>query len=220
MAINFARMKKSEIVWMAKHRCKHGDPYLQHPACYEREVKPTEKIGYLDIETSNLHASFGICLCYAIKVKGQDEILSRVVTKNELSTCLDYKVIKSCIDSLRKFDRIITYYGSRFDIPFLRTRAISLGLEFPEYWEFVHNDMYYAARNRLRLHSNRLDVVCRTIFGDTEKTRLEPDKWIKALMGDKGALDYILDHCQKDTSELEKVHDAIINYTRRQDTSV
>jgi hypothetical protein len=39
-------------------------------------------------------------------------------------------------------------------------------------------------------------------LGKTEKTPIESNYWIGALMGQKKALDYILDHCMRDVRVL------------------
>ena len=215
------RMKKAEIVRLAKWRCRHGETGLSHYNCYMMENPDVEeKIGFLDIETSNLHATFGIMLSYSIKEKGTDNIYCRVITANELRTCLDKKVVASCVRDMQRFDRVITFYGTKFDLPFIRTRALALGLDFPDYGEMYHKDIYYVARNKLRLHSNRLDAVCRALFGDTTKTRIEPGHWIQALMGKKEALDYILEHNKQDVIELERVYDTLIRFNTVTNTSI
>lgn len=214
------RMSKKDIIKAAKWRCEHGEPGISHWNCYLRAHKYDERLAFFDIETSNLHATFGIMLSYAIKAKDEDTIYSRVINKRELKTCLDQNVVKQCILDLQKFDRIITFYGTRFDIPFLRTRALSLGLEFPEYGQLYHKDIYFIARNKLRLHSNRLDAVCNALFGNTTKTRIEPKFWIQALMGDESALQYILEHNKQDVIELERVYNALINFNTATNTSI
>lgn len=220
MALNFARMKKSEIVWMANHKCRHGHTYLVHPNCYEVDHGMDQRIGFLDLECSNLEADFGIILCYCIADQNSDEIYNKIITKKELATCLDTKVVESCITNMKKFDKIITYYGTGFDLPFLRTRAVSLGVDFPGYGEIVHNDMYYVVRNKFKLSRNRLDNVCQTLFGETEKTRITAEHWIKALQGNSDSLAYILDHCRKDVTELKKLYNKIIGYRRGSDVSI
>jgi len=480
------RMSKKDIVKLAKWRCKHGETGLSHYNCWLRSCPEEEKRGYLDIEASNLHASFGIVLCYAIKDSKSDTIYSRAVTARELRTCLDYKVVKQCVKDMQRFDRICTFYGcvtpgqriltndlkwvpvetlqpgdkitsfseqvtekwhkrifeegevlhnipiekdifeikledgtsleatsnhpwlvkrgessrvhpksgywkfratkelqhsncdppsllrilptwdsiksydagyvaafidgegcvnqsykgrsendfglcvsasqnegevldkfadhlnkvgygasisrydpsnkrcisirisggkhnvikflgevrpqklstldinklgiihqygekipiisikfkgkgtvmglgtstgtyivegfgshnSRFDLPFLRTRALASGIEFPEYGSLYHTDMYFMARSKLRLHSNRLEQVCRTLFGETTKTHIDPARWIKALQGNIEALSYIQEHCKQDTLELERVYNRLINYGSKTNTSV
>jgi uncharacterized protein YprB with RNaseH-like and TPR domain len=174
----------------------------------------------LDIEASNLNADFGIILTYCIKVAGDEKIYQRTVNTKDLRTVLDKNVVQQCITDMGHFDRIVTYYGSRFDIPFIRTRAITLGIPFPEYGSLLHNDAYFMARGRLNMSSKRLENVCRVLFGKTEKTRIDSQHWIKALMGDAAALAYIEDHCQKDVIELERVYNTMLGFTQRRDTSV
>lgn len=213
-------MKKHEILWLHNHRCKHRKTYLEHPNCYYIEQPDNNRIGFLDIESTNLKADFGIIICYQIKDINSKTIYGRAITKKELTDCLDKKMVEDCIEDMKKFDRLVTYYGKGFDVPFIRTRAVAMGVPFPPFGEILHDDMYFIMKHRFRLSSNRLENACRILTGATEKTRLDGDHWIKALQGDKEALDYILDHCKKDVLELEKLYHKIINYARRQDTSM
>lgn len=214
------RMKKTDIVKLAKWRCEHNHDGLEHYSCWVKHHPDTERCGYLDIESSNLHANWGIVLTYVIKVRGEDTFYQKTITAKELKDCLDRKVMEQCLKDLGEFDRIYTYYGTGFDVKFLRTRAITVGLEFPEYGTLFHNDVYYMARNRLCLNSNRLDTVCTALFGETTKTRLTPKYWTRALMGDKESLAYIAEHCRQDTIELERVHNALIGFSKQNDTSL
>lgn len=214
------RLAKKKIVEMAKWKCNHGHTGLEHYSCWIASNPKEEKMGFIDIETTNLKADFGIILAYSIADDQTDEVTSRVITKNDLRTCLDGKVVKACVTDMRRFDRLVGYYSTKFDIPFIRTRAIALGLDFPEYGEIIHNDLYYTVRNKLNISSNRLDNACRTVFGATEKTRIDADHWIKALMGDKGALDYILDHNIRDVQETKKLYHALETYRHKTDTTL
>lgn len=220
MAAPVHRIKKTQLVWMNKNKCRHGHSFLEHYNCYLQEHPEEEKLGFIDIETTNLKADFGIVICFAIAPDNGDPVSHRILTKRDLRTCLDEKVVSQCIKDMRKFDRLVSYYGSRFDIPFLRTRAIALGLDFPEYGEIIHNDLYYTVRNKLNISSNRLDNACRTLFGETAKTRIDADHWIKALMGDEAALAYIQDHCIKDVLETKKLYHKLENYRKKMDTTI
>jgi uncharacterized protein YprB with RNaseH-like and TPR domain len=214
------RLKKKQLVWMNKNKCKHGHNFLEHYACFLREHPEEEKMGFIDIETTNLKANFGIIICYAIVDDTTEEVTTRILTKNDLRTCLDEKVVKQCVHDMREYDRLIGYYSTKFDIPFIRTRALALNLDFPEYGEIVHNDLYYSVRNKLCLNSNRLENACRSIFGETEKTRIDADHWIKALMGDTKALAYIQDHCIKDVLETRKLYHRLEHFRSKTDTSL
>jgi uncharacterized protein YprB with RNaseH-like and TPR domain len=179
-------------------------------------------VGYFDIETSNLKADFGIILCYCIKEAGKNKIISRTVTRDELheAGCLDREVVKQCIADIQKYDRIITHYGKRFDIPFLRSRALFFNLDFPIYGKIFLEDTYFILRHRFCISRNRLETACRHILGKTRKTHLDPRQWIMALQGDRQALDYILDHCKADVRDLEDLYNRISDFTRRADVSL
>jgi uncharacterized protein YprB with RNaseH-like and TPR domain len=143
------------------------------------------------------------------------------ITKQDLQTeTLDKRVVGSLIDMLRKFDRVYTYYGTKFDLPFARTRAVVHGLDFPIFQSVKHKDVYYIVRNKFCLHSNRLAVACEILLGETDKTRIDPGRWTKALMGDKKALDYILQHCRYDVTDLAKLHRKVEDFAGKPGTSI
>jgi uncharacterized protein YprB with RNaseH-like and TPR domain len=218
--IALGRLKKAELVWMASNRCKHRHLYICHPNCYEEENPSRRREGYLDIETSNLKADYGICYCYSIKVRGKDKFYERVITKQELRTCLDKKVVQQFIDDLRKFDKTYGYYSSGFDLKFMRTRALYHGLVFPAYGEGYHKDLYFTAKGKLATSSKKLKVVAKTVLGNTQKTELEPRYWITAMSGDKKALDYIAEHCRYDVIDLELIHNKLEPFYKESDTSI
>ena len=111
--MNLATLRKGELIWMATHRCQHRHLYIEHPSCYEREIleQSREKIGFLDIETFNLEANFGIMLSYCIKISGKDEIIERLITTKELrSQEMDKPVVSQCVRDIQQFDRIVGHY--------------------------------------------------------------------------------------------------------------
>jgi len=163
-----AQMTKKEILKLFKWKCSHGHSGLAHYNCYRREKDKPEKVGYLDIETSSLKANFGIMISYCIKPQGSRKILKGLITAKDMANGnMDKRIVAQCIDDMRKFDRIVGHYSSRFDIPFIRTRAIIHKLKFPVYGEIVQTDTWRMARNLLALSSNRQDVVAEAILGNT-----------------------------------------------------
>jgi uncharacterized protein YprB with RNaseH-like and TPR domain len=112
-----------------------------------------------------------------------------------------------------KYDIIYAHYGSdrRFDIPFIRTRALKHNMEglIPKRNQLFIMDTYPISRNKLKLHSNRLDSIGEHLGCKTGKTRLSPNMWQRAAIGDKKALDYIVDHNKKDVQLLEEIHKRI-----------
>lgn len=218
--INFLNLKKDQLQKYLTGRCRHRHLYSEHPACFVAEQGLESKVGYLDIETSNLKANYGIMLSYAIKVKDKKEVLHGVIKKEELMDgTLDKRLVQDCINDLFTFDKVITYYGTRFDLPFIRSRALYWGLDFPLFGEVKHKDCYYIVKSKLQLHRNRLETAC-DLLGIKGKTHIEPTYWIKALTGDKKSLDYILEHNIADTEILEKLHKRLIVYVKDTNRSV
>lgn len=222
----FDHLKKVEILWMAHHKCvAHGVSYLQHPNCYERERPQESKIGILDIEASNLKADFGAVLCYAIADLDSDQMISRIASKKELFDKRhqpDYGVMKDfCVD-VRKYDRLITYFGSdgKFDVPFLRSRAVHMDLDFPGFGEVFLEDAWSIMRYKFCLSSNRLGNATRFITGESNKTNWFAKYWIRAIQGDKEALAYIKDHCEKDVQDTKRLYLKVRKFKRKANTSI
>jgi len=179
-----------------------------------KSIPLREREGYLDIEASQLKASFGHTYSWALKERG-GEVLHDSLRHRSLKD--EARLLRGLNRALKKFDRIYTYYGTGFDIPFLRTRCLYHGLEFPEYMTLYHTDLYYVVRNRMNLHSKRLASVCE-FLGIKGKTPLTPAVWVQASFGDKDALKYIVTHNIEDVKILEKVHERLEPYyqgTRR-----
>ena len=219
--MNLNRLTASELRKMINWRCKHGHRGISHVNCWLREHDIEPEIGFLDIEASNLKANFGIVLSYCIKPAGSKKILHGVISKKDLkSGDMDKNLVKRCIEDMRKFDKIIGHYSSRYDIPFLRTRALIHGIDFPKYGELQQDDVWSIARRTLCLHSNRQDVLAETILGKTVKTRIKNVYWVKALQGDQESLDYILDHNMKDVIDLEKNYNKLVKYIRKSGRSI
>jgi len=200
--------------------CGHGHNGLSHPMCYLREKKKNIKRCFLDIETDSLVGDYGFMLTYSIKPENDDNIICSAVTKEEIDNgTYDKRLVKECINNLMKFDRVYTYYGSKFDIPFLRTRALELGLDFPIYGAMSHKDVWYIAKYKLKLHSNRLASVC-DLLEIKGKSNLNPKLWRLAKSGNKKALDEILKHNIADVEVLEAVYHRLMNFVKEDNRSI
>jgi uncharacterized protein YprB with RNaseH-like and TPR domain len=162
--------------------------------------------GSFDLETTNLDASIGMILCGCIKNRGS-RTLTCVATRDEDGLLNDKQVCINLRDAIEGYDYIYSYYGTKFDLPYLNTRLIIHG-ERPIN-QIRHIDLYYVARYKLKLHSNALAVVGETLFGDSGKSRVMGPIWARAAMGSKEDMDYIIEHCEKDVVALEKVFEEL-----------
>lgn len=221
-------LTKEELIYLDENYCKHGHTLWEHWNCYEamkqkdgKMADIKERVGYLDIESSHLKATFGLVFCYCIKDGLGKKIFERTVTKKELfGKELDKGVIAQCCEDMRQFSRLVTWYGARFDIPFLRTRAEFHGIEFPKNKEIWHTDGWKICHDKMLLHSNRLNVVQEFFGGGSEKTKINPLIWLRAQQGHAPSLKYIRDHCIIDVVELQKVCEKILKYAPRRKTSI
>lgn len=170
------------------------------------------RIGYLDIESSNLNADFGYMLSWCIKTRGKNEILEACINKKEIfDGILDRRILEELLKALDQYDVLYTHWGAdrRFDLPFIRTRAFRHGLErrLPVRGEKFIMDTWPIARNKLRLHSNRLDSIAQAVgIKNVKKTPLDASVWVPAALGDEKALNYVLTHNRHDVLILERVH--------------
>jgi RNase_H superfamily len=116
----------------------------------------------------------------------------------------DRNLVVDIVDYLSDADLLVTYYGKRFDIPFLNSRILywrQRGTDIPHLENIPHIDLYDTARRRLALHSNRLASVS-AFLGNSAKTSVDLSIWMDAAYGDKAALEHIVDHCKIDVVTL------------------
>ncbi len=168
--------------------------------------------GFLDIECSQLNADFGIIYSWVIKYAGQNKYESAVITREEIMDgTLDKRVCQELIEALKKFTVIMTFYGTNFDIKFIRTRCLINNIPFVVRGDVEHKDVSYLEKRCLRLHSGRLESVCDAL-GVVGKTRLDGRYWILANSGNPEALKYIFEHNKADTVILEKVYEKLVEF--------
>jgi len=166
------------------------------------------RVGILDIESSGLIGDFGVTFCVVIKIFGRDELkIFKMDIGPRDMLASEKKMLKELVHYLRTLDGIVTYYGTGFDIPFLRTRMLSHGLT-GYIRKLRHLDLYYTVRGKLLLSRNRLmNVIEMLKIADgtvPDKGRVEPAKWMRVIFaGDKKAMQEVVDHCVEDVYALE-----------------
>jgi len=188
-----------------------------------------KKIGYLDVETTNLVANFGFMLSWAMYVRDtenpkKDFITYDVITKKDIDQSvkrrqitMDKRILENLFIELEDMDLLVGHYfhgWRKMDMPFIRTRAAMCKIKtnvinhkkkrFADTWKMAH--LLH------KVHSYRLDVISH-IFGiETEKTRLDEKQWQLARLGDDKALKYVIDHNIKDVQITYEVHRELEKY--------
>lgn len=169
------------------------------------------KVILWDIEATNLSANFGYVLCVGWKELGKKKTNLIKISDFKLFTndpTNDSEVIRETVKVLTGADAWVTWYGRKFDEPFINTRALFHKLPLLPPMAAAHIDGWRIAKYKMKLNSNRLDTVSK-FCGVAEKTPLDGPTWIDAAAGKPKALKYVYDHCRQDVVVLEEVYNKI-----------
>ena len=178
------------------------------------ETEKEERLGVIDIETSNLKADIGWMLSWAIYYPDTGETKWDVIKKKEISNfTTDLRISKSMLKELENVDVLVTYYGTGFDIPYMRTRCIMNGLDFPIYGEKRHKDCYYMAKNKVATHRKSLKAISE-MLGIPGKTPVPIAIWRLAMLGHVESLEYVLEHNIADVEVTYKTYNALKKFAK------
>jgi len=170
------------------------------------------KVLLWDIESSDFAADYGFVFCIGWKWLGEKKVnIIRIRETDEFKKDVtdDRGVIEMFRQVLEQADYQVTWYGERFDFPFVNTRALCNNqLPLPM---VPHADGWRTARKKLKFQNNRLDGVSRAIPvlpGKKRelKTYIEGRHWVRAKAGYIDALAYVETHCIADIKVLENVY--------------
>lgn len=166
------------------------------------------RVGVIDIETNSLNAGFGVLLCMVGKTYSPNE--RRIFRADDYAPwqrgerANDRDILSDILAWMEDLDIIIAHNGLRFDLPFIRTRAVVHGLPPVNFQKII--DPVQLARQHFRFPSNSLNSISHVIGTHAEKTPLRPETWARAtLNGDKAAMDEIVEHCVADVDVLEEI---------------
>ena len=182
-------------------------PKMQIPIEELLGMKPAVNLDFVsfDIETSNLRADFSIILSAVIKPFGCAPMVFRADGYPEWKTdrANDSGITKDIAEELAKHAIIITHYGQRFDIPFLRAKMVKHNL--PVLPLMFGIDTWRIAKNNFAVSSRRLQTLV-SFFDIGEKGGVDGGLWMDAAYnGSKEALDEIVKHNLIDCEVLEKL---------------
>ena len=120
--------------------------------------------------------------------------------KNSLD---DSRLVLALRKVLEEADVWVTWYGSKFDEPFLNSRLIHHG--YAPLPPRAHIDLWFTARYRLAISRNSLANASR-FLGLEQKTPLMLEEWVKAVAGERRSLRYIKEHCDQDVVVLSQAY--------------
>lgn len=167
------------------------------------------KIDLFDIESSNLNADFGFILSGAVKSLGEPASKTFIVKLDDYKAYKgdptnDKKLVKDLADRLSESDLWISWYGARFDVPYINSRLVFHG--YSPLPPVPHIDLWRTSKYQLKLHSNRL-ASASAFLGLEDKTRLDGPTWIRAAAGHRPSLRYVVEHNVQDVLVLEQAYE-------------
>lgn len=159
------------------------------------------RIAFFDIETTDLNAMMGRILCWSIADNWGTITHKTIYDFPQASITDDRGVIQALRDELDKYDIIIGWNSKMFDISFLNARLVRWGKK-PLLGK-MHIDPMWRARAGsygLRIGSSKLVNVSKFVDrgASVEKTDVDWDTWALAQSGDRKAMEYLVEHCDKD----------------------
>lgn len=229
--LNATELKK-RLRWTCPLKGHSHHDGISHNRCYDRlvGVDLTEKLAYLDIEAEDLKADYGIMFCWCLWDAQKKHLFKDTISLTDIKKYSshnrhtppkdDTRIIQSLVDLLIQYDRVYAHYGSRFDLPFLRTRALICGVKFPPYGSLNQTDTWIIAKNKLKLSRNTQENLCLKVLGKTRKDHLSHSIKHGCLRGEPWALNAALIHCEGDVYDLRDVAPVIDPFVKRSKTSI
>lgn len=186
---------------------------------FSKEQGHSPKILFFDIETSygiakvwrpgykirvtyNDFIEHPRIICISYKWNNSEEIHSLTWDLNQN----DKSMLELFIKELNSADFIVAHNGDKFDIPWLKTRAMYHDLKM--YPKYITVDTLKIARYDFKFPSNRLDDL-----GDYlnigRKIKTDMSLWDKTIEGDLNALQQMADYCNQDVLLLEEIYNKL-----------
>jgi len=178
----------------------------------EEKLQQTLRIGYLDIEATQLTADWGHLLSWYIKPKGQKRFHKSVITPREIQNIEnpDRRLLDELLIAFKEFDVIYAHYGGlgkkRFDTRFILGRFAAHGMIVPDMKRLIIRDTYDIFRRLWALSSFRLDSIAQFLQVKYQKTPLQRRVWRMATRGHAKSIKYIDEHNKYDVLVLEECH--------------
>lgn len=143
------------------------------------------RILFFDIESTGLRADFGIMTMFAYRWEHEDEI--KVRTLLDTPECMelppekrDKFIIMELCELINEADVVVAHYGSKFDCPFVQTRALMHGLPVIDVKWAKILDPCITARKKLKFQSNRMDNIAEALGVGERKSSVPKNIWYRS----------------------------------------
>lgn len=153
---------------------------------------------FWDLETTNLTAIMGRLLACAFADGFGRAKAFRIEDYPGRTPIDDSQLAIAIRDEIEKADFWVTWNGKMFDVPFLNARLLKAGVR-PLRSDVKHVDlMYMAGAPFVRIGSRKLENVSKYVNSPNRKTPLDWETWQLAGLGDREAMDKVVEHAIAD----------------------
>lgn len=195
----------------------------------EAEMKPQEQGGKVliyDIETSpnigwfwragyklniahdNIIKERAI-ICVSYKWLGEDEVFTLTWDKNQC----DKFLIENFIEVMNEADMLVAHNGDRFDLKWIKTRALKHGIT-NMLIDYKTLDTLKLAKKKFNFNSNRLDYISK-FLGFKGKIKTDINLWTDIVFKkDEQALRDMVTYCEEDVRQLENVYCKLVGWEK------
>lgn len=163
-----------------------------------------------DIESTGLKADFAFLLSAAFHVVGEPKVKLLSLSqygKRGNPLVHEEELVRDVLEEMAEADILLTYFGTRFDIPFMNTKALEYRFPFPP--PVPHIDLFYTVKSRLNLSRKSLQNVGYVMGLSHEKTPVEGKLWKAASAGNREALALIEAHNEADVRILSEAYEQL-----------
>lgn len=142
-------------------------------------------------------------ICVSYKWLGEPDVYTLTWDENQD----DKFLLEQFIEVLNEADTIVAHNGDRFDIKWIKTRALKHGLEMLPVYNQI--DTLWLAKKHFYFNSNKLDYIAK-FLGFDGKIETKPELWDKVILNkDVSALIEMIEYCEEDVRQLEKVYNRL-----------
>lgn len=148
-------------------------------------------------------------ICVSWKWLGQKEVYNLSWNK---ATQSDAYLLEAFIEVLNQADLIVAHNGDRYDLKFIKTRALLHGI--PMRIDYNQFDTLKVAKKKFMFNSNKLDYISK-FLGYGGKIKTEMKLWDDVILrSDDNALDKMLQYCDEDVRQLENVYCELVGWEK------
>ena len=174
-----------------------------------------------DTESTDLSASWGRVLCCSfVGLEGDAYTFRADRAPHKGKTKIDdSKLVVAIRDELESADIIIGWNSILHDIPLLNARlakAGERGCHLGEKHGTWHLDlMWYSGGQSMKVGGRKLDTIARFFDAPNQKTALDGETWQLAGVGDKAAMDLVVEHCEADVLVLRDLWPHLVPHVKK-----